>query len=710
MKLSDSTHRQNFIDEFSNNIESKSEDTNLTFADAAVRVALDWLGYDADDDSCIDSADRGIDAWFFSESVDPGLDIFQVKTHKPGPNGQLCLDAFDVAGINDLRRAKDFLLHHDDSDTRNSKLQVLIKQWKNVTHERKTKETETPMQVTLNLVIVGEALTAQAQQEFDAFSRSNIQVVTLPIGVAVQFHAVLYTIDHILDRRWREKNNEWRDLSGQKKDQIELTPLNDQFISDNKNAIFYCKAIDLVNAYNSLGYQLFEPNVRAEIRTSRVNRAIRESVMFEKTRKDFRFLNNGVTITCSSYSTPKNQRQSFLVKHPGVINGLQTVVALHSAYESLSIVDKKDFENQCSVLVRLLNSNAVDEITDVVKATNNQNPMEPRNLVSNNVEQVIFVHAFAEKLGWFYGAKQGAWDAFRNDHRRWRPRLSQRPSDFQPADKRKRVRRIDNHDLAQEWMSFIGFAPIAVNQRKSLFDDRYYTLIFKSRTRSHGYDYGFEMKRAVDSAINQSPEPGLMLVSHLAYEFVRQITLSPQEYRREACDRLGLDPKLPKLELEVELNKDSKFMLNQALNSMSYLFVEYIGFVLFRTFGENLHAQGSKILANHSFKSMARELSPQGTSTDLEEGNFDPKDVLAVLWLVFVDTVQGLFQSKWGESYRSAPVRTRFIMREETRRQLYSDIQEMDNFMKRRTPMKNWSVGIREEQGLFQFIEECLLK
>lgn len=710
MKLSESTHRQSFIDEFRERIQDKSYDSNLTFADAAVRVVLEWLDYEIDENSCIDSGDRGIDAWVFTESTDPGLDVFQVKTHKLNPDGTLCLDSFNGSGVNDLQRAKNFLIHEGISNIQNNKLQSLLRRWNNVIHERKQRENDSPMQVTLNLVIVGDHLTTQAQQEYDVFSESNMQLVTLENGINIQFHTVLYTIDDILNRRWRETNREWRDLHGQIKEQVELTPLNDSYISDNKNAVFYCKAIDLVNAFNSLGYQLFEPNVRAEIRQSKVNQAIRESVMYSKTRRDFRFLNNGVTITCSSYSKPKpSQKPNFTVSHPGVINGLQTVVALHKAYHELSVPDQKDFENQCSVLVRLLNSNAVDEITDVVKATNNQNTMQPRNLVSNNIEQIIYVHTFAEKLGWFYEAKQDAWAAFNEDPRRWRPRLNKRAKDFQPADKRKRVRRIDNHNLAQEWMSFIGFARIAVNQKKDLFNDRLYDLIFKKRTRLHGCDYGFEMKRVIDNAESQSPDSSLMLVSHLSYEFAKMMTPSPQENRREACERLGLDLKMPKVELDVELSKDEQYVLNQALNAMSHLFTEFVGFILFRTFGESIHFQGNKILANQSFASMAYELIPQVTAKNIENGEFKSNDVLVVLWLIFVDTITGLFQGRWGESYRSAPVKTRFIMREETRSQLYKDIQEMDTYMKRRTPMKKWSVGVQEGQGLFEFIKQCVV-
>lgn len=175
---------------------------------------------------------------------------------------------------------------------------------------------------------------------FQASNETILQVDDVP----VQFHAVLYTINQIIDGKWRETNRRWVDLQGRKYESITLHPHNEGSISDNANAVFYCSAIDLVSAYDALGYQLFEPNVRANIKSSRVNQAIRDSVLHQRTRREFRFLNNGVTITCDSFSKPNQQRPLYKVMHPGIVNGLQTVVALHTAYNQLSIVEKEDFK------------------------------------------------------------------------------------------------------------------------------------------------------------------------------------------------------------------------------------------------------------------------------------------------------------------------------------------------------------------------------
>jgi len=706
MQVSQSTHRQTFINNLTEDIRQRASDESLSFHAAAAHVLLQWLGYELDDVNFVNDGERGIDAWLATES---GIDIFHINTHEMDAAGNLDLSTFDEQGVHDLERAKNFLLHERDTNVQNKKLKQLIYQWDSAIRSYKLEGSTIALPITLHLVILGDQLTSPAFEEFHLFQTSN-ETMLLDNEVSVQFHAVLYTVNEIIDGKWRENNRSWVDLKGRKYEFITLRPWNEGSINDNANAIFYCSAIDLVKAYDALGYQLFEPNVRANIKTSRVNQAIRDSVLHQRTRREFRFLNNGVTITCDSFKKPHIQQQPFKVVHPGIVNGLQTVVALHSAYYQLSNSEKEDFEKNCSVLVRLLMNNAVDDITRVVKATNNQNPMKPRNLVSNNMEQLIYARLFAEKLGWFYEAKEGAWDAFEKDPKRWRPSLNKQPKDFRATSRRK-VRRVDNEDLAQTWLAFIGFAYEAVSDKKGLFDDRLYPLIFTHRTIHHGLDYDFVLSRAKDEAEEQSPDANLMLVSYLTRAFAAEMPLSVSQNRQDACERLGIDPsRLAKAELDSRLNEDKKFLLNQALGGMSLLFTEFVGFVFFRAFGEHIHRYGHRIIANGSYASLTKEFALDAVKERISAGTFDQCDILGVLWLVFVETIDDLLYGEWGRSYRAAPIKFRFIFSRETRERLCREIQSTNEFMKKRSMKKPWAIGVAEGQGLFDFVRSCILE
>ncbi len=704
MKLSLTTHRQTFIDILTEHIRETATEETLALHAAAARVLLDWLGYDKDDIEFIDVHDRGIDAWL---ATDSGFDIFQIKTHEISTIEPLNLGLFDAEGIHDLERAKSFLLYEKDVNVQNKKLKQLLYRWDSSIRSHKLDNSSLTMSVTLHLVILGEGLTNQALAEFQALQASNVSGNSTD-GIVVQFNATLHTIDDIIDARWREQNRQWEDRNGRRYDRILLRPWNEKYISDNANAIFYCYAIDLFKAYDALGYQLFEPNVRANIKSSRINQAIRDSILHQRTRHEFRFLNNGVTVTCDSFTKPSGQRQGFNVIHPGVVNGLQTVVALHTAYNQLSEVDRADFDKQCYVLVRILTNNSVDDITRVVRATNNQNPMKPRNLASNNMEQLLYARIFAEDLSWFYEAKEGAWDAFENDWKRWRPSLGKQPKDFRT--KGRKVRRIDNQELAQTWLSFIGFASEAVNEKKALFDDRFYNLIFKQQTRLHSVDYGYDLKRAREEAENKSPSANLMLVSYLARKFAEEMALPASENRQKACERLGIVPdSMSRAELDSLLSRDTTFLLNQVLSGTSLLFTEFIGFIFYRAFGENLHHFGRKILKNHSFNVLSSQFTTETIKAQIDESTFDEHDLLVVLWLTFIDTIEDMINSDWGSLYRSATIKVRFLFNQkETKERLYRAIQQTNNFMKKRSLKKAWAIGVAEGQGLFEFVRSCI--
>jgi hypothetical protein len=706
MNPSQSTHRQTFTNLLLETIRLRSSDESLTFASGSVRVILEWLGYENDDLTFIDSQDRGIDVWLDS---DKGFDLFQVKTHEVNSISDLDVMKFDSSGVHDIQRALSFFLNENPSQINKKELKQLLNKRDSALRSYKLEESTSPISLNIYLIILGNQLTEAANREFNILKEENKDITYID-SVPIKIHIVLLTLDDIINGRWREGNREWLDSRGRKYEKINLRLGSEGFINDHANAVFYCKAIDLVRAYDTLGYQIFEPNVRANITNSKVNLAIRESVLHQRSRRDFRFLNNGVTITCDSFSKPVAQREHFIVVRPGIVNGLQTVVALHKAYAQLSEEEKEDFEKNCSVLVRLLMNTAVDDITRVVKATNNQNPMKLRNLFSNNPEQLIYARIFSEELNWFYEAKEGAWEAFDKDPKRWRPSLNKKPRDFRSITRsRRKVRRIDNSTLAQTWLAFIGFSHEAVNEKKGLFSDRFYPLIFMQRTNHHGVDYDFSLARVREDTQDQSPDAAMMLVSYLAWNFAVDAVPSSSQNRQDACARADIDiTRLSKTELDAQLSNDKLFLLNQALAGMSMLFVEFLGFILFRSLGERVHQYGSRILHNYSFSSLKEQFDTETIREEIKKGEFNPQDLIIIIWLVFVETIEDLIASGWGDSYRAAPVKVRFIYSRETRDKLYRELQNTNEYMKKRNVKKLWAIGVADNQGLFDFIRSCV--
>lgn len=248
-----------------------------------------------------------------------------------------------------------------------------------------------------------------------------------------------------------------------------------------------------------------------------------------------------------------------------------------------------------------------------------------------------------------------------------------------------------------------------MDSKKSLFDERFYHLIYTQQTRQHGVDYDFTLARAREDTDEQSPSPTLMLVAHLTREFAQGMSLSASQNRNEASARLKIDTAgLSKTEIDTRLNQDSIFIRNQALASMSVIFTEFVGFALYRAFGSNIHRQGHKILANHSFAVMAEHYTVEPIKAQVDSDDFAERDLLVVLWLAFVDLLEDLLSGEWGRNYQAAPVKLRYMISREARERFYREVENTNAFLKKRSLKRRWAYGVQEGQGLFEFVKFCL--
>jgi AIPR protein len=671
------------------------------------RVAARWLGYNLDTEHFVDGAgDNGLDFWF---QTDMGFDLFQAKTHEWNESGELDWAVFDGEGVSDLSRLKNFLLS-DAPEVRKESLKAFWHRWEHAIESRRGLADAEALTVNLGLVVLGEGLTSAAEEQLRQF-RNSLEGGCKFGGVEIGFTAALYTVQDLIERRWREDNRLWKDITGKSKNFAELRPEGvEEALIKNNTAVFYCRCIDLVNAYREFGYQLFEPNVRCNITMSKVNAAIRESILSRATREEFRFLNNGVTIVCKSYTKPSINKPAFKVIEPGVVNGLQTVFALFEASQKLESNEKEHFEKNCFVLVRLLQEHSVRDISRMVRATNTQNPMQARNLASNNSEQVEFEKLFAE-LGWFYERKQGAWEAYATDSRRWRTLPGKNRDSFQHVSGagRPRIRRVDNEALAQCWLSFCGACEEANHAKRLIFENEsWYDFVFLHSPRRHGADYGYIFEQLRDNAIDEAPIPAFMLASYFAREIARTVVPTQRENREAAMNRLGLGPKTKKEEVDERLAKDSEYLLWQVASGMSFLFAEFFGLVIMRSIGHNLRQSVSALTRNGLIASLHREPDFQAAAVKIRSVETEKNDVLAISWGAFTHCLEELVSSSWIDEYQQSRSRNRFNYSKETRQRLHKALQSLHAYTERRELTRPWAVGLSPTEGLFGFVRQTL--
>jgi len=144
---------------------------------------------------------------------------------------------------------------------------------------------------------------------------------------------------------------------------------------------------ELFNRHNDL---LLQRNIRRYLglHANRVNQAIHETLKDEKKRNNFYFFNNGITIICQKFRHNALQGANYQVKIENlqIINGGQTCKTIQQTLSEPDLF--ADYENTF-VMVRLYELAADDQdfVQDITHATNSQNPVDLRDLHSNDVIQ-----------------------------------------------------------------------------------------------------------------------------------------------------------------------------------------------------------------------------------------------------------------------------------------------------------------------------------
>jgi len=157
------------------------------------------------------------------------------------------------------------------------------------------------------------------------------------------------------------------------------------------------------------GDTLLERNVRRYLglHGNRVNEGIRETLQ-SSNPSNFYFFNNGLTLVCTDFSYNALQSSDYQVRVENlqIVNGGQTCMTILKTAESLA-AQGKTLPGDASVLVRLykLPKDNEDIVLQITHATNSQNPVDLKDLRSNDSIQ-IQLEASIQSLGFNYRRKR----------------------------------------------------------------------------------------------------------------------------------------------------------------------------------------------------------------------------------------------------------------------------------------------------------------
>jgi hypothetical protein len=153
----------------------------------------------------------------------------------------------------------------------------------------------------------------------------------------------------------------------------------------------------------------YNPRCYVGIRNTGVNADIKDSVS-NTDHNEFSLLNNGITIICNEINyndnTAQRGRASITVSNPQIVNGGQTAFTLAHLYENntdRSIFDNKEVLTKFIIII----GNRDDMIEKISDATNNQNPIKPRDKASNDPEMIRLQSELFDQFGVLLERKQG---------------------------------------------------------------------------------------------------------------------------------------------------------------------------------------------------------------------------------------------------------------------------------------------------------------
>lgn len=159
---------------------------------------------------------------------------------------------------------------------------------------------------------------------------------------------------------------------------------------------------ELAAVFDRHGDRLLERNIRRYLglQGNRINEGIAHTLTTPDEQTNFYFYNNGITLTCNQFQHNALQDENWSVKLSGmqIINGGQTCKTIQRTLASGAITAQK-----ASVLVRIyeLPKGEEDLVRNITYATNSQNPVDLRDLRSNDDRQRKLAMSL-EQLGYNY--------------------------------------------------------------------------------------------------------------------------------------------------------------------------------------------------------------------------------------------------------------------------------------------------------------------
>lgn len=185
--------------------------------------------------------------------------------------------------------------------------------------------------------------------------------------------------------------------------------------------VLFVPTEEIAESFNKYKNALLRHNPRSflDLRDNEYNRKIANTITNEK-GNTFALFNNGITIVADGAEyrdlTGRINRGQLIIKNPQIINGGQTAYTLSVLYEKVknNEYDKKIFKNK-DVMLKVMTfvdgvesgEDAIDLITNISKATNEQTHVTEADRRSNSAILIDLQQYYFEEHGYVFDRKEG---------------------------------------------------------------------------------------------------------------------------------------------------------------------------------------------------------------------------------------------------------------------------------------------------------------
>ncbi len=237
-----------------------------------------------------------------------------------------------------------------------------------------------------------------------------------------------------------------------------------------KVVIALLSATDLVKMEGLQNQQIFDLNLRKNLRKTKVNKDILKSIKDKSEHINFPLYHNGITIICSRVDT--SEEGKIKIKDYSVVNGCQSLSCLYE--------EQKNVTQNLKILSRIIELEPRSElIPKITYNSNNQNGIKARDFRSNTPVQVRLKTEIDRDYPeqYFYQIKTG--------------------------EKPKNIEVIDNALAGQILLAFDLKRPWDVQRPSKIFDEWHKDIFARPEVNGDRIVALFKLYKEIEKDVNQ---------------------------------------------------------------------------------------------------------------------------------------------------------------------------------------------------------------